>query len=203
MKIEGPPLEALTHRLTETPEDFLAEPKVGATGRVPVSAVVNDLLAQLGTSAETSLLEFFNGSDVQRERNRLSVILIICWLLADDSFKALKPNGAQVLGLLDETATQLAAQVASKSYLNDADRREELVRTILARLDCRPAGETTAQAQDRLTSLSLVERERVLKASREAEERTRAIRAALAKKAADESAAVTAAAQSVRPDNNG
>ena len=188
MKIEGPPLEALTHRLTETPEDFLAEPKVGATGRVPVSAVVNDLLAQLGTSAETSLLEFFNGSDVQRERNRLSVILIICWLLADDSFKALKPNGAQVLGLLDETATQLAAQVASKSYLNDADRREELVRTILARLDCRPAGETIAQAQDRLTSLSSVERERVLKASREAEERTRAIRAALAKKAADESA---------------
>jgi hypothetical protein len=188
MKIEGPPLESLTRRLTETPEDFLAEPKIGATGRVPVSAVVNDLLAQLGTSAETSLLEFFNGSDVQRERNRLSVVLIICWLLADGWFKALRPNGAQVLSLLDETATQLAAQVASKSYLNDADRREELVRTILARLDCRPAGETIAQAQDRLTSLSSVERERVLKASREAEERTRAIRAALAKKAADESA---------------
>jgi hypothetical protein len=188
MKIEGPPLESLTRRLTETPEDFLAEPKVGATGRVPVSAVVNDLLAQLGTSAETSLLEFFNGSDVPRERNRLSVILLICWLLADDWFKALKPDGAQVLSLLDETATQLAAQVVVKSYLNDADRREELVRTILARLDCRPAGETTAQAQDRLTSLSSVERERVLKASREAEERTRAIRAALAKKAADESA---------------
>ena len=188
MKTEGPTLETLTRRITETPEDFLAEPKIGDNGRILVSAVVNDLLVQLGVSVAAGRLASFEGTDVRRDRNRLAVTLLVCWLLADEWFKGFKPEGARVLSLLDETAPLLAAQVASKNYLNDADRREELVRTVLARLDCRPAGETAAQAQDRLTSLSSVERDRVLKASREAEERSRAIRAALAKKAADESA---------------
>jgi hypothetical protein len=188
MKTEGPSLETLTHRITETPEDFLAEPKIGHSGQVPVQAVVSDLLAQLGVGADASKLSVFAGNNAKNDRNRLAVTLLLCWLLADEWFVNFKPDGARILSLLEETASQLAAQVASKSYLNDADRREELVRTVLARLDCRPAGETAAQAQDRLTSLSSVERERVLKASREAEERSRAIRAALAKKAADESA---------------
>jgi hypothetical protein len=188
MKIEGPTLETLTRRITETPQDFLAEPKIGRTGTIMVSAVVNDLLTHLGAGPVTGSLAAFDGSDVRRDRNRLSVTLLICWLLADDWFKALKLEATRVVHLLNEVATQLAGQVASKNYLNDVDRREELVRTVLARLDCRPAGETMAQAQDRLTRLSSVERERVLKASREAEERSRAIRAALVKKAADESA---------------
>jgi hypothetical protein len=169
MKIEGPTLETLTRRITETPQDFLAEPKIGRTGTIMVSAVVNDLLTHLGAGPVTGSLAAFDGSDVRRDRNRLSVTLLICWLLADDWFKALKLEATRVVHLLNEVATQLAGQVA-------------------ARLDCRPAGETMAQAQDRLTRLSSVERERVLKASREAEERSRAIRAALVKKAADESA---------------
>mgnify|MGYP000981139239 CR=1 FL=1 len=48
MEREGPKLEALTHRLAETPADFLAEPRVGKTGTVNVAAVVHDLLALLG-----------------------------------------------------------------------------------------------------------------------------------------------------------
>ena len=54
--------------------------------------------------------------------------------------------------------------------------------------DLRPAGESVAQAQDRLTALSSIERNRLLAASRAAEERSRAIREALARKAAQESA---------------
>jgi hypothetical protein len=59
---------------------------------------------------------------------------------------------------------------------------------VLARLDCRPEGETIAQATDRLSGLSGTERRRLLEASRASEQRARAIREALAKKAAEESA---------------
>jgi regulator of extracellular matrix RemA (YlzA/DUF370 family) len=52
----------------------------------------------------------------------------------------------------------------------------------------RPAGETVAQAEDRLISLSSAEHARVLRASRDAEKRAQEIRAALARKAAEESA---------------
>lgn len=188
MNTEGPTLETMTRRLAETPEDFLAEPRIGRGGLIAVPAVVNDLLARLGTPIDAGQLAPFVGADVRADRNRLALALLLCWLLADEWFKSLKPGGEKVLGLLDETAKQLAAQGPSHKYLNDPDRREELVRTALARLDCRPAGETAAQAQDRLTSLSSVERERVLRAARAAEQRARDIRAALAKKAADESA---------------
>ena len=58
----------------------------------------------------------------------------------------------------------------------------------LARLGCRPGGETLAQAQDRLTRISSTERNRVMLAARAAEERARAVREALARKAAQESA---------------
>ncbi len=188
MKTEGPSLESLIHRITETPEDFLAEPMIGSNGRIVVSAVVHDLLEKIGATTDGHRLATLAESDSRLDRNRLAVILLLCWLLADDWVSQLKPDRESILSLLDETAAQLATQSASKKFLNDPDRREELARTALARLDCRPAGESIAQAQDRLMSLSSVERERVLRASREAEQRSRAIRAALAKKAADESA---------------
>ena len=34
MEREGPMLESLTHRLAETPVDFLAEPRIGRSGRI-------------------------------------------------------------------------------------------------------------------------------------------------------------------------
>src|SRR5207245_10969685 len=45
---DGPPLEALTHRLAECPADFLAEPRAGDAGMVRVAAVVADLISDLG-----------------------------------------------------------------------------------------------------------------------------------------------------------
>jgi hypothetical protein len=90
--------------------------------------------------------------------------------------------------LLSLNAAELAAQTTSIKFVHDPDRREELARLALARLGYRPAGESVAQAQDRLTSLSSVERARVMGAARAAEERARAVREALARKAAEESA---------------
>ena len=93
------------------------------------------------------------------------------------------------MAFLTAGAAELAALTQAPLFVSDPDRREELVRVVLRDLGLRPAGETRAQAADRLTTLNTAERQRVMVAARQAEERSEAIRAAMAKKAADEAAA--------------
>ncbi len=188
MQTEGPVLETLTRRLAETPEDFLGEPRIGAFGNVHVPAVAADLIRALGLSIETDDIARLEGKDARTDRNRLAITLLICWLLSDEWFRDNKLSPGAILALIAEGSAQLSTQVAARKFVTDPDRREELARFSLARLGYRPAGETIAQAQDRLTSLSSAERARVMQASRAAEERARSIREALVRKAAQESA---------------
>ena len=124
----------------------------------------------------------------QADRNRLRVSLLLSWVLAEDWFRGLDLRRAPLVPLLLQGASELAEHVAVEKLISDPERREELTRFCLARLGFRPLGETRAQAEDRLTSLSAAERARVLRASRDAEARARAVREALARKAAEESA---------------
>lgn len=204
MQHQGPPLERLTRRLAETPAEFRAEPRIGEqsvggpdivqvgivqVGVVQVAAVLRDVLDDLGLGFAWSPADFEPFLRVTPgDRNRLALTLLVAWLLADpDLSKATLPP-AGVRELLVETTGELAKRVAAQRFVDDPDRREELVRTVLAHLDLRPAGESLAQAQDRLTLLSTTERQRVLRAAQAAEKRARAVREALARKAAEESA---------------
>lgn len=188
MTREGPTLETLLRRLAETPEDFLAEPSLGQEGAVEVPAVVADLLRLLGAKPQGADLSVFLGLNPRRDRNRLGLVLVASWLLADEWFQTARLDGALVVALLRDDLAALAALTVVDKFVTDPERREELVRIALARLNLRPKGESVAQAQDRLTSLSSTERARVMQASQAALQRAREIRAALAKKAADESA---------------
>jgi hypothetical protein len=185
---EGPFLESLTHRIAETPEEFLAEPRIGSAGQVYTAAVVGDLLRLHGHDAQIGELKTFVGTDPRVDRNRLAVTLVLTWLLADEWFVRARPPVGELANLLGPEAGDIAKHVPAPKLVTDPDRREELARFALARLGMRPAGETIAQAKDRLTTLSSAERERVLRASRAAEERARKIREALVRKAAQESA---------------
>jgi hypothetical protein len=184
---EGPPLQELLHRVADTPADFLAEPHVRGAGQVHVAAVVGDLLAMLGAPPVAGDVMPFAEMPAA-ERDALAVTLLLCWVLADPWFVATRPPRAAVLQLLRAGATALAAAAPARRFVSDPDRREELVRVALASVGARPAGESEAQAEDRLTSLSSAERARVVEAAREAERRARAIREALRRKAAEESA---------------
>lgn len=185
---DGPPLELLLRRVVETPPDFLAEPRIGASGQVHVDAVVNDLCEWLGVALPADALGRFTGKNAARDRNRLSIALVQAHLLADPWFRAAGLEPAALLALLGDGAAELAAHTPAPRFLADPDRREELVRHLLARLGMHPAGESAAHAQDRLTTLSAAERARVLAASRAAQERAREVREALSRKAAQEAA---------------
>lgn len=184
----GPPLETLLRRLAETPPDFLDEPRMGDRGRVHVAALVNDLLLLHGARASRTQLAAFEARDSRATRNRHALVMIAVWLLADDWFVCQGIEQSRLLTLLTGELGDLAEAMPAHKFSHDPERREEMARLVLARLGYRPEGETQEQAQDRLAHVNSGERKRLLAASREAERRARAIREALAKKAAEESA---------------
>lgn len=188
MKHIGPLLETLTHRLADTPPDFLDEPRIGKHGSVFVPAVVNDLLAMHGVHGEYVALQRFASDDIQADRNYLGLVQIACWLLADEWFIAAACSANSLWDWLQHELTKLAAITPAHRFVHDAERREEMARLSLFWLGYRPQGETEAQATDRLSRVSGRERQRLLATSRSNEQRARKIREALAKKAADEAA---------------
>lgn len=195
MTSEGPHLEALTRRLAETPADILAEPRFGNQGLISVDAVVADVLSALAgrplTKAEAEAVVWVyraQTSAAKTRRRHFRLALVAAWLLADPWFQGRNlAEGARQF-LLGEELKALAESVEVTKLVADPDRREELARLGLSALGLRPSGENEAQAQDRLTTLSSVERERVIRAARQAEERARQIREEMARKAAEEAA---------------
>lgn len=189
MKDEGPALQQMTRRVGECPADFLEEPRIGESGTIHVDALVADLLRDVGGAIrDAELLARFR-TDKSAERNRLTATAVACWLLHEEWFLERPEHAPAIFRFLADDIPELAAVVKASSLVNDPDRREELVRLALKALGVRPAGESVAQAQDRLTTLSTIERRRVIAAARAAEERARAIREAMAEKAAQEAAA--------------
>lgn len=187
MNHEGPTLELLLHRIAETPSDFLAEPRTrGNRGLVHVAAVVADLFALYGHPLPAPA--DFTPDDSPASKRRASLTLVLCWLLAEPELIASAGPAHSLRNLLIAGSTELAAHLPAEKYLADPERREELARYALARLDLRPRGESVAQAQDRLSALNSAERIRVIAAARQAELRARQVREALARKAAQESA---------------
>jgi hypothetical protein len=188
---EGPALEGLLRRLVETPSEFLAEPLIGKAGEVDVAAVVWDVLRQqsLGSLPVEELARFRpKGAQGKTQRDALRLTLLACWLLSDEGFRGRADRTAAVRRFLTDTVPLLAPYLPVDRVVNDADRREELARRLLNELGLRPAGETEAQALDRLQTLDTAERARVLSATAVAERRAREIREAMARQRAADAA---------------
>lgn len=174
---EGPALELLHHRLVDIPVEFVDNPDVGA--------LLHDTLRQLNLPITGPQLAQWRK---QAALENHTLLPLFCWLLVSPELSAGGLAIGQVWNLLTVTSPRLATLAKVKQVLNDTDRREELLRLMLADLDRRPAGESPTQAQDRLSSISSLERARVLEAARAAEARAQEIREALRRKAAEEGA---------------
>ncbi|HYM59666.1 MAG TPA: hypothetical protein VEZ11_02100 [Thermoanaerobaculia bacterium] len=186
MSEEGPAIEALTHRLAETPAEFLEKPRA-LGGRIDVQAVAGDLLFDLGGEVPADRLTPFGG----REPRRSALVLIASWLLHDAWFLERKTFAAAAYDFLRSDALdEIVKSVDPRRFVSDPDRREELARLALRALGLRPAGESEPQAADRLATLDTVGRERILRDTRAAQQRVREIQEAMRKKAAEEAASV-------------
>ncbi len=177
----GPQLDRLLHRLADCPSDFLLSPS-----EIHVIALACDHFRALGLAVPGPLQS--RSREFTGESQR--IVPIVLWLLRDDWFVARPELGEATWRLLQsDSLTQLAKLVAPEAVVNDSDRREELVRLCLKGLDLLPEGESAAQAADRLTTLDSVERERVIRQTRQAEARAKELRAAMARQRAEEAAA--------------
>jgi len=185
---EGPLVEALTHRLSETPDEFLMPP-----GTINVAAIVCDHMRAIGfaepSEAELGAFATPGSGEETVAYNRLRLIAIATWLLHDPALMARTDLADRVWSFLRTGLDGLATVVKAQTAVSDPDRREELARLLLKHLGLRPKGESEAQAADRLGSLDSVERKRVILATRQAEARAREVREMMAKKAAQEAAA--------------
>ncbi len=201
MTVEGPLLQYLMRRVSEMPSDLLAEPASGAAPGLEAGAVTGDVLRGLGLlNPDARWLASLRPAKLdKKQRNLIRTTQVGSWLLADPWLQG-KANPAQAQVWLVTVVRDLAAVTTAEALVNDDDRREELARLCLKALELRPQGENAKQAQQRLESISSVERERVIAASRglqeaakkrraEEEERARKVREEMARKAAEEAAA--------------
>jgi hypothetical protein len=187
---EAPSLDRFTHRLSECPAAFLAPPRVGGADGVHVEAIVHDVVIALGGAAPSRDQLAALAPPSARAARPLTLVLVACWLLHDEWFRAagsLGPAAAAWLG--GKTLPALAAVVTPERFVHDPDRREELVRLCLSALGLRPEGESEAQAEDRLRALNSIERARLIHDTREQQVRVRQLREEMQKKAAVEAAA--------------
>ena len=190
MTDEGPTLEALIRRLAECPSDFLAEPRIGRQGRVDVAAVVCDLIRSLGGHTPSSTeRDIFRQSDPMKCRNHFRLALIACWLMGDPWFISANKFAKPALRFITEGIVELASLIHAEKFVSDSDSREELVRVCLRELELRPAGESEAQATDRLEAMNTSERRKVIAATRAAQQRAQKVREELARKARAEAEA--------------
>ena len=178
---EGPDINTLHHRLTEFPKEWIS-PKLPNY----FTALVHDAIYDHCNSVSASDLNIFRRPHQQCEWYRMS--LLIAFFICDESFEKFQFNSNSLLSLLDTTAKELAQAGHNKVYINDVDRREELIRVVLNTLSLYPKGETSALAEDRLQAVSSQERLKVLQAARIAEQRSHELRVALAKQKAKEAA---------------
>lgn len=170
-------LSRLTRRLAETPTDFTGD---GASA----PAVISDVLLAAGhTGLDATTARPF----LDMEPRWRSLVLITCWLVADESLRGVLDR-ARLLGFLLELP-RLAGLVEPERFVHDPDRREELARLVLLALTVMPAGETAEQALDRLATVDSVRRYEVLEATKAAEQRAAAVREAMEAERAREAAA--------------
>jgi hypothetical protein len=185
---EGPALDTLTRRLAECPDDLRAEPRIGAHGTVHVAALVFDTLRDLGGAIDSTEAQRLYGGERVVDRNELRLVMLCTWLLHDPWLVAAR-RSAGAAKLLATRLREVASLVAADQFVRDPDRREELVRIVLDALGLCPAGETVAQAEDRLKTLNSVERARLVRATQATQQRARKLREEMQRKQAAEAAA--------------
>jgi hypothetical protein len=168
-------VERLCARLAATPALFFAATEATTPGAVHLEAVVADLFRDRATRPlarrERARL-VVDVSENERERmahkRHRALVLIASWLLHDDVFAG--SDGGRLVELLAVRLRALAQVVMPRSFVDDVDRREELVRVVLHALGIAPAGETKVDADDRLASLDSLRRAELLRQAKEREE---------------------------------
>ena len=192
---EGPVLQKLMQRLSEIPADFFLPPMRTMYGggkevEINIPGIISDLIFEAGGGIPVphSLAAFMYKPN-EKNTNYLRVVTLCCYLFHMDWFIESQSFAQGMLKFLKSSRLlELAKIVNYKDFIQDMERREELVRMCLDSLKLYPHGENEILAKDRLTTLDSMERKRIIEKSRLAQERAQELRTAMARKKAQEAA---------------
>ena len=190
----GPDLFYLLQRLQSCPNEFLLSPILlsqpkNYKGEIQTASVVNDLLLDLGLSEDPKII--FNTLQLKHSAenvNYLQLVLITSYLIGDNWFLQSKKYGLKAKELFLNKLKPLALLVEAKQFVLDSERREELVRFCLKELNLKPNGESETHANDRLTTINSIERQKLIEESKAAQKRAQELREAIARQEAEEAA---------------
>ena len=190
----GPDLFYLLQRLQSCPNEFLLSPILlsqpkNYKGEIQTASVVNDLLLDLGLSEDPKII--FNTLQLKHSAenaNYLQLVLITSYLIGDSWFLQSKKFGLKAKELFLNKLKPLALLVEAKQFVLDSERREELVRFCLKELNLKPNGESEIHANDRLTTINSIERQKLIEESKAAQKRAQELREAIARQEAEEAA---------------
>lgn len=191
---DGPDLYYLLQRLQNCPGEFLLPPILESPpktykGEIYTTAVVNDLLVALADDPKPlDIDKSFRYKYSEENKNYLQLVLITSHLLYDFWFQSNGKFGIFVKKLLTEELQALASLVEAKQFVFDSERREELIRFCLKKLNLKPKGESEIHSNDRLMSINSIERKRVIEESKAAQKRAQELREAIARQEAEEAA---------------
>jgi hypothetical protein len=168
-----PPLADFLRWLSEMPEAFREQPAGFSNGKVPVRAVLSDLVETLcEESASDDFLQAFEPSgDSIKERNRFAWVLAGCHLLWHQSFRSDKLPKEPLQQFFIQELSQLAEVASIDIFFSEEERREELLRRALRALGKELPGESKEVAADRLSQVDSIEKRRLLLAAAAKEKR--------------------------------
>lgn len=122
------------------------------------------------------------------EENHWHAIHISVWLLHHQNFVNNPLIDDKLFSFWFEELEEVSAYVQAKDWVGDDERAEEMVRLFLNWCEIIPDKESYDEATDKLSSISSVERHKVLKKSYEAHERIMNIQREMAEQKAREAA---------------
>lgn len=177
-------------RLAELPAPFREDPRPWNPQGVPLGAMLGDLYETLVRNPPPAdFLKAVLPRDASAaERNRIGWVSAACWLLMHPDLRTSRPDANRLKAFLADELRGLAA-VAHWDSLADGERREELLRRTLRMCRLTLPGESAAEADDRLTQLDSVGRDRLVRDAAERDRLRRELQAEMARRAAEEAAA--------------
>ena len=186
-----PPLAEFLRWIGEMPAPFKAAPSGFGEPGVPVRAVVSDLFESLFDARPSAqfLSAFSPEKKSKVELNFLCWTLAACHLLWHPALRSQAIPRLGIEKLLVQDLATLAGVVVADKLNSDQERREELIRRTLFALGLLLPGESRKEAEDRLTQVDSVERQKIISEAAAKEKRNREVREAMLKKAAEEAAA--------------
>jgi hypothetical protein len=192
---KGPVLQQLMQRLAAIPSSFFVPflesiYDESMEKKINLPAIISDLVFDLGGDVPSpdSLSDFMTESQAENE-NYLRLVTICSYLFNDEWFCNAGIDASKILAFIrSKRLYSLANIVDYREFVEDMERREELVRLCLDGIGLYPKGENASLAQDRLTTLDSIERKRIIEKSKIAQRRARELREAMARKRAQEAA---------------